>query len=148
MDRVTAFCLSHAWGSRRPQRELTRYSVWSRVKWRGAGTVRGSRLAELPWEGGRGVRRLRRGARARDEPSGRDPRRLKQPSRRRRKAPRVAGASPSTLSPLSWRRSRLVRATNGFDCIDPLTAPLADPLSDQLPHQLTGFDVFFEEPFL
>ena len=48
------------------------------------------------------------------------------------KAPRVAGIARRRGALLVAMTSRLVRAPNGFDCIDPLTVPLHDPVKGHL----------------
>lgn len=48
------------------------------------------------------------------------------------KAPRVAGKARRRGAFIVAMTSRLVRATNGFDCIDPLAVPLRDPVKGHL----------------
>lgn len=58
------------------------------------------------------------------------------------KAPRVAGKARRRGALIVANASRLVRATNGFDCIDPLTDPKRDPITGHLTGQLSDIVVF------
>ena len=95
------------------------------------------------WKGKRGAA-TRRGP-GEGRACGRDPRGLKPAVPAQSKSSAGRGRSPSTRRPDRGEGFRLVRAANGFDCIDPLSVLLADPLWGHFGRQSMGTAVFLVE---